>query len=206
VAANVIRDPVAKAFREIHPKNPLNQLDDSDRRFLWASLMLYADVAKRKRKRDAVFDGLERVSKIVADAAKAAARLELEVVRGPFSEQLRPFIVGFEDLPIRFSRFSKQLENVLYSTGKPGRKRKTLSTEFLIQASEFVQLKFHQPYDDHLAELFQQMGHDSLSKKMCGETIRKKREYLKKHYPVPYAIALKTARNHCKNSTSPDPS
>jgi hypothetical protein len=137
VAANVIRDPVAKAFREIHPKNPLNQLDDSDRRFLWASLMLYADVAKRKRKRDAVFDGLERVSKIVADAAKAAARLELEVVRGPFSEQLRPFIVGFEDLPIRFSRFSKQLENVLDSTGKPGRKRKTLSTEFLIQASEW---------------------------------------------------------------------
>lgn len=201
MAADAIREPWANAFKEIHPDNPLIELDDSDRRFLWASLMLYADLAKRKGKRDAVFDGLERVSKIVADAAKAAAKLELEVVRGPFSEQLRPFIVGFEDLPTRFSSFSKQLENTLDSTGKPGRKRKTLSTEFLIQASEFVQLKFHQPYDDHLVNLFQHMGQDSLSKKMCGETIRKKREYLKQHYPVPYAIALNKARAQWTKST-----
>lgn len=195
--ADGIKNPVAEAFRAIRPNNPLSKLDDSDRKFLWASLMMYAEAATRRRKRDAVLDGLERLSRIVAAAAKAAEKLELEVFRGPFSEQLRTLIVGYEDLPIRFKRLTKELEQALDSTGKPGHKRRTLATGFLIQASEFVRLKTNQPHDGYLVELFQVIEKNSLSKKMCDDTIRKKREYLKKHNPLAYSRALKAARSRC---------
>jgi hypothetical protein len=195
------RDPVAKAFGEILPKNPLNQLDDSDRRLLWALLMRYEHAATRRGRADAVFDELESATKTLADAARVTKRLELGVFQEPLLEHLRPFIVGFEDLPFRvtglskrLAALSKQLKKALNHFGKPGQKRKGFVSGFLIEASEFVRLKTGQHYDEQLAELFQAVAMRPESKDLSGDAIRKRRENLKEHYPVLYANALKRAK------------
>ncbi|SPE17647.1 hypothetical protein SBA5_110007 [Candidatus Sulfotelmatomonas gaucii] len=198
------RDPVARAFNGLHTNNPLNQLDDSNCKFLWALLMMYAEVTSPRKTRNAVLDQLERVSKtvskVVADATKVAARLESEIFLGPFVEPLRPFLVGFEDLPMRLVQFSNRLEMVLDSTGKCGHKRQNLAAQFLIQASEFVRLKTGQHNDEHVADLFQQIGKRSVKLDLSGDAIRKKRKYLKDQNPIALASAVRRARRHCQDS------
>lgn len=198
------KDPVARAFSGLHTNNPLNQLDDSDRKFLWALLMMYAEVTKRRKTRNAVLDELERgsktVSKIVADAARLAARLETELFQGPFAEPLRPFLVGFKDLPVRLVQFSNRIEMVLNSTGKAGHKRQNLAAQFLLQASEFVRLKTGQHNDEHVADLFQQIGKRSVKLDLSGDAIRKKRKYLQNQNPIASANAVRRARRHCEDS------
>jgi len=194
--ADRIGDSAAKAFQEIHPNNPLNKLNDSDRKALWASLMAYAYASRTERgeRANTFFEEWESMSKTVADAAKLGARLKSQVFEGTSSEALRPFTAGFEDLPMRLIGFSKTLGEALNSSGKRGHKAKILATQSLIQASEFVRLKTGQHYDEHLAELFQAIGNRSAAEELSGDAIRKKREYLKKHYPALYADAVKWAK------------
>jgi hypothetical protein len=60
-----IRDFAAKAFQEIHPDNPLNKLNDSDRKILWALLMAYAHASRTKHgeKAKALFEEWDSMSK-----------------------------------------------------------------------------------------------------------------------------------------------
>lgn len=191
-----IRDFAAKAFQEIHPNNPRNKLNDSDRKILWALLMAYAHASRTKHggKAKAFFEEWDSMSKTVADAAKLGARLKSQIFGGTTSSQaLVPFAAGFEDLPMRLIVFSKTLGEALDSFGKPGHKDKVLVTQG-IQASEFVYLKTGQHYDEHLAELFQAIGKRSAAEDLSRDAIRKKRERLKEHYPVLYANAVKRAK------------
>jgi len=192
--ADRIGDWAGKAFQEIHPKNPLNKLNDSDRKALWALLMVYGSSSTLRRKRGAANDPVERLSRIMADAAKLGAELKSDVFGGPFSEPLRPFTAGFEDIPLRLVGFSKRLGKVLDLLGKRGHKAKIHTAQSLVQASEFVRLKTGQHYDEHLAELFQAIGKRSAGEDLSGDAIRKKRERLKEHYPVLYADAVKWAK------------
>jgi hypothetical protein len=195
--ADRIKDWAGKAFQEIHPKNPLNKLNDSDRKILWAMLMVYAHASgpKHGERANAFFKELDSMSKTVADAAKLGTRLKSQVFKGTSSEALRPFTAGFDDLPARLIEFSKTLGEALNSFGKQGHKAKILTNQSLVQASEFVLVKTGQHYDEHLAELFQAIGNRPEELELSGDAIRKKREHLKESYPVVYANALKRAKS-----------
>ena len=73
--------------------------------------------------------------------------------------------------------------------GKRGHKEKVQKNTFLIMASEFVRVKTGNYYDEHLAELLQTLPRIDLNQQedISGDSIRKKREHLKKVYPVIYA-------------------
>ena len=158
--ADRIGDWAGKAFQEIHPNNPLNKLNDSDRKALWALLMAYAYASRAKRgeRTNAFLKELDSMSKTVADAAKLGTRLKSKVFEGTSSEALRPFTAGFDDLPVRLIEFSKTLGEALNSFGKQGHKAKIFANQSLVQASEFVLAKTGQHYDEHLASCFRRLG------------------------------------------------
>jgi tellurite resistance protein len=199
--AHGIRDPVAKAFQEIHPDNPLRELNPSERKYLWA-LLFFADTVMSPGGGDVIFKELDRMSKIVSDAAKLSAKLKSQIFGGTSSEALRPFTVGFEDLPARLTEFSEILGEVLDSTGKRGHKKKALATKYIVQASEFVWMRTGHHYDEHLAELLQPIRKRAEFDDFSGDAIRKRRENLKEHYPMLYASALRRARIQCEKSIS----
>jgi hypothetical protein len=191
-----IRDWVAEAFQSVYSSNPLSKLNVSDRTYLWSLLVAYcyASRAKRGERENAFFKELDRMSKTLADAAKLGERLKSQIFGGTSSDALRPFTAGFEDLPMRLIGFSKTLGEALNSVGKPGHKDEVLATQRLIQASEFVRLKTRRYNDEHLAGVFQIIAKRPISDDFSGAAIRKKRLYLKKHYPALYASALKWAK------------
>ena len=197
--------PVAKAFGNLHPDNPLNRLHDRDRTCLWVLLLFYALLATEERKGKTDDHPLESVSKLMADAAKLAAKLESEVFRGPFSDALRPFSTGFEDLPTRLVGLSKRLGGMLDTFGKRGHKREVFASEWLVVASEFVRLRTGRYNDEHLAELFQGIWKPRPMADFSSDAIRKKRLYAKKQYPAVYAGALKQAVQIFDSSARLDP-
>jgi hypothetical protein len=79
--ADRIGDWAGKAFQEIHPKSPLNKLNDSDRKALWALLMVYGYFSTPSRKRGPANDPVEKLSRIMADAAKLGAKLKSDCLR-----------------------------------------------------------------------------------------------------------------------------
>jgi hypothetical protein len=192
---------VVNAFRSIGPDNPLKKLNDLDRKYLWALLVIFDHGGRQMRKEEASSDSLERLSSITVDAAKLAKSLRSVAFKGPFSEAIRGATAGYEDLPMRLTRFSERLEKALGSIGKPGHKRKTIAARSLVEASEFVRLKIGQYYDEHVAELFQAISGSTLSDDFSGDAIRKKRERLKRQYPVLYANALQSAKSSCHGAT-----
>jgi hypothetical protein len=147
---------------------------------------------------------LEKISRVLADSAKLGAELKSEVFGGPFSQALRPFTAGFEDIPPRLIGFSERLASALDLFGKSGHKAKNLATQSLIEASEFVRLKTGENYDVHLAELLQATGNRSLEEELSAEAIGKKRKYLEKHFPALYLASLNRARNFCGIPASQD--
>jgi hypothetical protein len=184
---------VERAFSYIAPRNPLNQLDAGDREFLWALLKVHSSSTRQ----DGVppFEPLEKVHKLMADAAKLAKDLELEVFGGACAEMLLPYTVKFRDLPSRIIDFSTRLKEAILIVGKPGYQQKVFANLLLVQASEFVLLKTGRHYDEHLAELFQgiaDVGRTQL-KELSGDAIRKQRTYLAANYPDVYAYAVAAA-------------
>jgi len=198
--------PVAKAFGNLFPDNPLKKLYDRDRTYLYALLLIYDHRATEAKTGQTSDEPLERVSKVLADAAKLAAKLESEVFQGPLSDVLRQFSAGYEDLPIRLAGLSERLGNALDTVGKRGHKREILATQHLVEASEFVRLRTGRHYDEHLAELFQGIGKLCLSEDLSSDAIRKKRVYAKKHYPGLCADASKRAKRVFERSVRLDPS
>jgi hypothetical protein len=206
-----LEDSVTKAFKEISSNNPLRQLNPSEKKTLILTLMVYVNV--KARDDDASSDDfpIERVAKSVAAAAKYGANLESEVFAGPFSEELRPFIIGFEDLPKRLVEFSNTVSAVLNLMGKPGHKEENFATQLLVIASEFVRLRTGYYHDEHLAELLRFVTEGRLSRDLSddeilwGEAIRKKRAYLKNQYAQLYAKTVEMAETACRNSTPVNP-
>jgi hypothetical protein len=199
--ADGIDGRVAKAFQSVYSSNPLSGLNISDRTYLWSLLVAFAygSETRHGERANAFLEEWESMSKTVADAAKLGARLKSQIFGGTSSEALRPFTAGFEDLPMRLIGFSKALGEVLNSVGKPGHKDEVLATQWLTQASEFVRWKTSRYNDEHLAEVFQVIAKRPISDDFSGAAIRKKRLYLKKHYPVLYANALKRAKREHKS-------
>ena len=200
--AHGIRDPVAKAFQEIYPNNPLIKLNDSERKYLWALLVVYSQAAAEVSDPRPPIKTLESMSKKLAAAGRLASDLESEVFQGPFSELLRPFTAGFDCLPKQLARFSRRLGRVLDTFGKPGHKGRNLANQFLIQASEFVSMRTGQFNDEHLAELFQAIGSPptleelSDTEGLSGAAIHKRRERFKEQYPMLYVAALRRAARY----------
>jgi hypothetical protein len=85
---NGVTDRIAKAFKELHPDNPMRKLlNASDRKYVWALLILHDRVGTLGG-RDVVSEELDGLSKIATDAAKLSARMRSQVFEGTFSENL----------------------------------------------------------------------------------------------------------------------
>jgi hypothetical protein len=198
--------PTTKAFRELTPKSPLNNLGAEERKLLFSLLTLYARTTPPSGKGRSDDDPLDKLAKVVAEAGVFGAKLESEVFGGLFSAEVRSFVVGFEDLPRRLIDFSNLLGSALNLFGKNGHKGEHFVTLLLIVASEFVRLQTGRHNDEYLAELFQLVGNPSLAKDLSGDAIRKKRNYVKKNYPQLYAQVLEMAKSCCRNPTRVGPS
>src|ERR1017187_5451515 len=94
------------AFRCTGPRNVLNKLDDAERMMLFILLYSYGEALKKRRSFD---NELERVAKVVADAALLGAKLESEIFQGPYAKKLFPWTARFRDLPNRLIEFSQGL-------------------------------------------------------------------------------------------------
>lgn len=190
-----------KVLQDLHLGNPLRKLDDLERTALWAFLVRYAIFSVEKRDGKTI-DDLEKLSRIMADAAKLGAELKSEVFGGPHSELMRVFASGFEDIPSRLVSFAARLEKTLDSFGKPGHKGKTLSNSYLVLSSEYVRLRTGHYNDEHLAELFQEIGMRFEAGELSSEAIRKKRGYLKKNNPRVYAYVLERSKRMALHQSS----
>lgn len=62
---------------------------------------------------------MERMTKVLAEAKKLAAKLERDVCGGPYANLVRPFAAGFEMLPSELNGLSDKLGGVLDLFGKP---------------------------------------------------------------------------------------
>ena len=195
-----------KAFQSTHPKNPLNKLDDGDRMVLFVLLKSYAVQAEDIRRKAVEDDSLERAENIMAEVAKLATKLESEIFQGPDSDFLNIISTTYRDIPKRLAEFSMLGKLMLGGFGKPGHKAKILANHSLVMASVFVRSRIGQHFDEHLSELFQAIADHPVNEVFNGDAIRKRREFLKKHYPRIYEDALKSVWRACGSSTTRDPS
>ena len=189
---------VKESFENVGPRNPLKKLGDSDKRFLVALL----DVYRSAPDLDLAFLHYEKAASIASEAEALGRSIRSVVFEGDLAQVLEPFVGSFQDLPARLDSFSLRLRTLVDNTvGKRGHKGKVQKNTFLIMASEFVRLKTGNHSDEHLAELLQTVDpridlnqHEDIS----GDSIRKKREYLKKVYPLIYANCVNTVRSRRK--------
>lgn len=192
---------VRNAFENTSPRNPLNKLHESDKCLLWALLTVYSYGETKPKKRSGVENQLEQATQTATDAAALAERIQVEVFQGELTEPLRPFLSGFQDLPLRLHAFASRLGSVVGSFGKAGHKERMLNNQNLIMASEFVRLRTGGYHDEHLAELFQAMSLDPKNRSdnpddFSGDAIRAKRKHFKKTYPLLYRQAVKQVSKH----------
>ena len=171
----------AKAFGDL-VDNPLKDLEKPDQIVLYSMLLVYSAVTTRAGKELSDDDPLERVAKLVANAADLGSKLESEVFHGPDTDVLLPYTSSFSDLPGRLAEFSKVVGGVLDLLGKPGHKGRNLTNQLLVQASEFVQLKTGEYHDGHLAELYKAILESSRTEDLSPSEIQKMRKYVKEHY------------------------
>jgi hypothetical protein len=128
-------------FGHIHPQNPLRELDDRGRIYVWGLLTGFAFFTIPERRGKAADHPLERISQFLADATKLGSELESHVFNGSFSGALAPLTAGYEDLPNRLFDFSARVGGFIDSLGKRGHKNKAFAAQFLVEASEFVRLQ-----------------------------------------------------------------
>lgn len=141
-------------------------------------------------------------SKTLRDASDLADKLEADVFQGSLKNELRPFIFGYESLPGILRSFARNIGNLLDATGKPGRKNEAFTNQLLVIASEFVRLATGSFNDEHLAELFPAVLATDLADDFSGDSIRKRRDRLKRQYPLLYAQALQKASHHFQTGSS----
>ena len=183
---------VEEAFVNLGPKNPLKRLSDQDKDLLVACLVLHSF--------DHVEVGqlFERAANVAGEARKLAARIRHEVLGGKVGRVLAPLLKdSAEDLAAQLEAFSKMEILLSQLVGKPGHKGETQRNQYLVMASELVSLRLGKHYNEHLAELIQNLSFDTeltADEDISGESIRKKREYFEENYPVLYKNALEKIR------------
>lgn len=192
---------VGKAFESTGPRNPLNRLQEVDKCLLWAWLTVYSSCEVEPKKRFDFLSWLERTTQTAADADALATRIQAQVFQSEFAKSVSPFVIGFQDVPLRLHAFASRLGEVLGSFGKPGHKGRVLNNRFLIMASEFVRLRTGKHHDEHLAELYQAIRMEPENSSatpgdFSGDAIRKKREHFKKTYPLLYRHAMNEVFGH----------
>ena len=184
---------VREAFEEVGARNPLKKLDDLDKRLLVSFLYIY----RAPIRLDKAYKHFEECADIAAEAGELGRRIRSVVLGGQLAQILN--FGTIQDLPARLENFSIQLGSFLDKVaGKRGHKSKVAKSRFLITASELVRLKTGKHYDEHLAELLQAVGPRVSLEKLAdisGDSIRKKREHLKKTYPLVYAHIVTEVRN-----------
>ena len=174
---------VNESFKQLGPKNPLRSLSASDRRVLTSVIDVYLHVTP-KDVYNRVYEQWETAAEIAEEAAKLGRRIKTSLFEGQLAEELGPLLRGARQLPAfleAFSIFRGQI--VDNSVGKRGHKGKIARNNFLVAASELVLCWTGKHHDEHLAELIQVIGadRDDLTD-ISGDSIRKKREHLKKTY------------------------
>lgn len=186
-------DLTTKAFQSLLEDGPLAKLDDGDRMVLFVLLKVYVE-AKNEGESDPYLEQMERVSKVAAEAAAFGARLESEVFQGPFADYLPPYTSKYRELPKQLAAFSMEYGFYLRRFGKSGHKAKILADCWLVEATEFIRLKTGQYCYDKIGVLLNAIGKYPDAEKPSGESIRKKRQDLKKHYRHLYDDMLTTAK------------
>ncbi len=183
---------VNRSFKHIGPRNPLRELDGTDRTLLFSLLFLYRSDRAMPHRSIAV-EAAEEMSKIAADSAVLAQRIRSVMIEGKFALPLDPFLPGLQGLPSQLERFGKRLDILMTSmAGKKGHKQKTTVNRFLVMASELVRLRTGDHHDEHLAELLQAINPDAEpDMDHSGDAIRKKRHYLQNAYPTIYSHAIR---------------
>jgi hypothetical protein len=178
-------------FNDLSQKNPLRKLRESDRILLVSLLGVYLHTPKS----DQVTDFLEDVGDIAATAAALGKRLESKVFGGTLAQSFTPFLQNFSFLPSALAVFSGQLGGLVENVfGKPGQKAKMMKNQFLIMASELVRQKTGKHHDEHLAELLQSVANSNVDEDISGDAIRKKREHLKRVYPLIYQNEIRRVK------------
>jgi hypothetical protein len=143
---------------------------------------------------DPDFEQMERISKLAAEAAIFGSKLELEVFQGPFANYMHPYTSRYRELPKLLAEFSMEYGLYMRRYGKSGHKAKIHAHHLLVMASEFVRLKTGEYCDGQMGELIQAVGNHPNLEAKSDEAIRKKRNFLKKHYRWQYDDALRCAR------------
>ena len=183
---------VRRSFENIGPRNPLRKLTAHDRRLLVAFLQIQVSAPES----GGVSDFLEEIAQIADEAGALGSSIKAKMFAGPLAESLAPFLGDFQYLPAVLALFSKRIGDLVENAvGKRGHKGRVYKNQFLIMASEFVRQKTGKHYDEHLAELLQSVpGVDADGDDISGDAIRKKREHLKRTYPLIYRSAVDRAR------------
>lgn len=121
---------------------------------------------------------------------------------------LKTALGEFQDLPPRLEAFGILFGELLNRVvGKSGQKNKLAKNEFLVMASEFVLLKTNRYNDEHLAELIQALSDEADLSDFSGDAIHKKREHMKRIYPLVYASLSNRVRDFgvCKHPLFREP-
>jgi hypothetical protein len=109
---------------------------------------------------------------------------------------LKAALGNFYDLPPRLEAFGILLGGLLDRVvGKSGQKSKVAKNQFLVMASEFVRLKTNRYNDEHLAELIQALSDQADLSDFSGDAIHKKRQHMKRMYPLVYASLFNRVRD-----------
>jgi hypothetical protein len=184
---------VPSFFDNLGPNNPLKWLTSYDKRLLTSFLgaFLVGGTRKGPRGSDDPFEELEEASRVGAEAAQLAEKIQRTVFEGNVAKSLGP-LLGPTDLPALLREFSKHISEMFETfVGKAGHKRKVTRTRILVLASELVRRRTGNYNDEHLAELLQAVaGETGHADDYSGDMIRKRREYLDKHYNFLYVHVL----------------
>jgi hypothetical protein len=186
-------------FKNTSPKNPLNALPLSDKRVLWALLTVHVS-ALQDTESDVRINSLDKVHKLAFQASSLAKEIQGEVFEGEVAVLLKPYVGKFNVLPVLLALFGQTLQAVLATaTGERGHKAKLLANRALIEASELVRIRTGKYHDEHLAEVIQAVDpNNRLEQDLSGDSIRKKRDHMRRAYPLVYQRAVLRVRELCK--------
>jgi hypothetical protein len=189
---------VAAAFAHTGPRNPLKAFDEADK---WRLVSLLAMFLVSPSPSDNAVEDFEKLAEIARHTKTWAKKIRL-ALNTQFSRELQSMpslktVLGsFHDLPLRVEAFGILFGGLLDRiVGKSGQKSKLVKNQFLIMASEFVRLKTKRYNDEHLAELIQALSGAADLSDISGDAIHKKREHMKRTYPLVYARLFNRVRD-----------
>ena len=172
---------VESGFAHTGPRNPLRTLTPEDKIVLVSLLTLYLEPCPPE---DAAF---EQAAETATHASALAERIH-QLLGTYFAQALQDVLGDFHDLPMRLKTFSLLFGGLCDQLlGKRGHQGRLWKNQFLVMASEFIRHKTNRYNDEHLAELIQAINPSSDLADFSGDAIHKRRQNLKRTYPLAYA-------------------